>query len=83
MEKKIERNLRVTSSWYDITGQEMTRMGKHYLISKLSRYEALGGGPGLKNIMIMFIGRYLIKIFPGIETSRLITFSKKIFIKLS
>ena len=83
MEKNTVQHIRVTNKQYDITGQEMTRIGKHYLISKLSKYEALGGGPGLKNIIIMFGVHYFINRFPGIEASRPARLLKKIFRKLS
>ncbi|RTZ97680.1 MAG: hypothetical protein DSY90_06610 [Deltaproteobacteria bacterium] len=80
MEKNT--NIRVTNSRYDISGQEITRIGKHYLISRFSKYEAFGGGPGLKNIVIMFVVHHFIKKFPGIEATRPLLLFKKILRKL-
>jgi hypothetical protein len=74
--------MRVTNNRYDITGQEISRIGKHYLISRFSKYEAFGGGPGLKNIILMFVVYYVIRKFPNIDISRLEVLFKKIFRKL-
>lgn len=56
----------VTSKHFDITGQEISRIGKHYLISKLSRYEDLGGGPGWKSSTLLFVLHYLSRL-PGMR----------------
>jgi len=44
---------------FDISGQEVSRVGKHCVISKFARYEDFGGGPGLKCLLILFFLHYL------------------------
>jgi len=79
MEKTAQERVRVTNSRYDITGQELSRIGKHYLISKFSKYEAFGGGPGLKNILIMYVVQFVVKKYPDINLTRLGNIYRKIF----
>ena len=55
MKQGTDMALYVTDKHYDISGQEIVRIGKHYFISKLSRYENLSGGPGLKCLMVLFV----------------------------
>ena len=68
MKKKSDFQVQVMNRRYDITGQEILRIGKHYLISRLSRYEDLGGGPGWKSAFLLF-GLHFFKRLPGIEFS--------------
>jgi len=45
---------RVTNRHFDISGGEMTRVGRHFLISKLTPYEDFQGGPGWKPLLVIF-----------------------------
>lgn len=66
MKKKTD--FRVMNEHFDITGQEILRIGKHSLISKFSRYEDLGGGPGWKSAIFLF-GLHYFKRIPGVQYS--------------
>ncbi len=44
---------------FDLTGSEVTRVGKYYLISRIAKIGNYGGGPGLKYLIIVFITHYL------------------------
>ena len=70
----------VTNKRFDISGEEVSRVGKHFVISKFIRYEDFGGGPGLKYLLVLFFlhysGRLLgwILLFFEKYMGRLITF---------
>jgi len=48
----------VTNKYFDISGEEVSRVGKHCIISKFARYEDFGGGPGLKYLLIVTFLHY-------------------------
>ena len=78
MKKYSALHTYVTNKHYDITGQEILRIGKHYLISKFSRYEDLSGGPGLKSAILLFV-LHFVRRLPGMEISYLERIIRKIF----
>ena len=43
---------------FDISGEEVSRVGKHFVISKFARYEDFGGGPGWKCLLIALFIHY-------------------------
>jgi len=69
----------VTNKRFDISGEEVSRVGKHCVISKFARYEDFGGGPGLKYLLIVFFLHYLGRLSGWI----LIFFEKQIRTLLS
>jgi hypothetical protein len=44
---------------FDITGNEVTRVGKYYLISRIVKIGNYGGGPGFKFLARAYIVHYL------------------------
>lgn len=43
---------------FDLYGNEINRIGKYYLISRIARFGNYGGGPGLKCLLIVFIAHF-------------------------
>lgn len=43
---------------FDISGEEVSRVGKHFVISKFARHEDFGGGPGWKCLLIALFIHY-------------------------
>ena len=56
--RKYSHRCTVTNNRYDISGQEVSRIGKHWVISKFAKYEDFGGGPALKCLLIIFFLHY-------------------------
>lgn len=48
----------VTKKRFDISGGEVLRIGKHFIISKFAKHEDFCGGPGLKYLIAAFMGHY-------------------------
>lgn len=59
MKPKPDKHLKTTNYHFDITGTEISRVGKHCIISKFVPYEDFGGGPGWKCLSILFVLHYL------------------------
>ncbi len=52
-------NHRTMNAHFDLTGNEVTRVGKYYLVSRIAKIGNYGGGPGLKFLIRAFIVHYL------------------------
>ena len=72
--RKNSRRCTVTNSRFDVSGQEASRVGKHWVISKFAGYEYFGGGPGLKFLLVAFFLHYFGRLSGWI----LICFEKQI-----
>lgn len=48
----------VMNKRFDISGEEVSRVGKHFVISKFARHEDFGGGPGWKCLLIALFIHY-------------------------
>ena len=64
----------ITDKRFDLAGGGVSRVGKHFLISKLAPYEDFGGGPGWKHLLIVFSLHY----FGGFLAWIIIHFEKQI-----
>lgn len=64
----------VMNKRFDISGEEVSRVGKHFVISKFARHEDFGGGPGWKCLLIAFFLHY----FGRLSAWVLIFFEKQI-----
>lgn len=66
MENKVKKNEfkchRTMNARFDITGNEVTRVGKYYLISRIAKIGNYGGGPSLKLLVRAFIVHYCGKL---------------------
>ena len=49
----------VMNDRFDLTGSEISRLGKHWILSMLAKYEDFSGGPGFKFLLIALIIHYL------------------------
>jgi len=50
---------RTMNARFDLAGNEVTRVGKYYLISRIAKIGNYGGGPGLKFLVRAYIVHYL------------------------
>ncbi|MDM8541037.1 hypothetical protein QUF90_08105 [Desulfococcaceae bacterium HSG9] len=58
MKKDDVINCRTMNSRFDLTGNEVTRVGKYYMVSRIAKIGNYGGGPGLKFLIRAFIVHY-------------------------
>lgn len=74
----------VMNSRFDLTGSEISRLGKHWVISRFAKYEDFSGGPGFRflciALIIHYLGRPLAWLFIRFENRivRLLTFLRRI-----
>jgi hypothetical protein len=54
----MKRQIKITNKHYDVTGNEILRILKHDIISKLLPIGNLGGGPSLKCIAQCIVLHY-------------------------
>lgn len=70
----------VTSCRYDLTGNEISRVAKHFFISKMAPHENFAGGPGRLGLTVMVwihaLGRVLSWILVGQEAKIRYTFNR-------
>jgi hypothetical protein len=58
---KQNDNKTVMSNRYDLAGNGINRVGKHYLLSKMTRIGNFGGGPGIKTMMMALFMHFFAK----------------------
>lgn len=68
----------VMNKRFDLSGAEISRVGKHAVISKFVRFEDFCGGPGWQYLLIAFFMHHMAWIWAGI----LIRFEKQVNIFL-
>jgi len=59
MEKDTNRSCRTMNRRFDLTANEVSRIGKHHLVSRIVQIGNYGNGPGFKCLLVAFIICYL------------------------
>ena len=59
MEKDHNRPCRTMNRRFDLTGNEVSRIGKYHLVSRIVQIGNYGNGPGFKCLLVAFLICYL------------------------
>jgi len=59
MEKDPNRSCRTMNRRFDLTGNEVSRIGKHHAVSSVIQIGNYGNGPGFKCLLVAFLICYL------------------------